>query len=744
MVDQPKENELDEEKEATASSEEAKKLTAEEKQRAKEREKRRKARAKEAQKKNSQRQKERNKRTGGNKNRRNVWLLIAATILVIGSVFMFTPPNEKINQGLDIQGGLSVVLSAQSTDGEDVTKEDMEKSRAIIESRVNALGASEATVQVQGNDQILVQIPGLSDPETALATIGKTGKLEFARADSFTEADDQAAIKNGTYMQQSSVTDDFGNSFKTGKTTYRSVDPGTYTPLITGENITRVTVDKASETSQYYAVNISLDSAGTQAFADATRDLAPTNGQIVIILDGQIQSAPAVQSEITGGQVSITGNYTLEEAQSLQTVLESGSLPVSFHYEQSQVVGSDIAKIEQVASISANNDPNIGKLIAEAMSKVNKEGVITVEEAKGTDTHVDVVEGMQFDRGYISAYFITDPEKMEAQLDKPYILITDKKISTMKELMGVLEPVAQSGRSLLIVAEDVDGEALSALVVNKLRGTLKIAACKAPGFGDRRKEMLEDIAVLTGATVISTDKGMKIEDADLSMLGTAEKVTLNKENTTIVDGAGAKDAIAARVAQIRAGIDAATSDYDKEKLQERLAKLAGGVAVLYVGAATEVEMKEKKDRVEDALAATRAAVEEGIVPGGGVAYLRATEVLANMKGANEDETTGIQIVKRAIEEPLRQIVENAGGEGSVVVNKVKEGKGAFGYNARDDKYVDMFEAGIIDPAKVSRVALENAASIASMFLTTECVLAEKKSEQPAMPAMPAGGMGGMM
>ena len=412
--------------------------------------------------------------------------------------------------------------------------------------------------------------------------------------------------------------------------------------------------------------------------------------------------------------------------------------------EQSQEVGSDFGKIEQVASISANNDPNIGKLIAEAMSKVNKEGVITVEEAKGTDTHVDVVEGMQFDRGYISAYFITDTEKMEAQLDKPYILITDKKISTMKELMGVLEPVAQSGRALLIVAEDVDGEALSALVVNKLRGTLKIAACKAPGFGDRRKEMLEDIAVLTGATVISTDKGMKLEDADLTMLGTAEKVTLNKENTTIVDGNGDKKAIAARVAQIRAGIDVATSDYDKEKLQERLAKLAGGVAVLYVGAATEVEMKEKKDRVEDALAATRAAVEEGIVPGGGVAYLRATEKLEGMKGANEDETTGIQIVKRAIEEPLRQIVANAGGEGSVVVNKVKEGKGAFGYNAREDIYVDMFEAGIIDPTKVSRVALENAASIASMFLTTECVLAEKKSEQPAVPAMPAGGMGGMM
>ena len=410
---------------------------------------------------------------------------------------------------------------------------------------------------------------------------------------------------------------------------------------------------------------------------------------------------------------------------------------------QSQEVGSDFAKIEQVASISANNDHNIGKLIAEAMAKVNNEGVITVEEAKGTDTHVEVVEGMQFDRGYISAYFMTDPEKMEAQLEKPYILITDKKISTMKELMGVLEPVAQSGRSLLIIAEDVDGEALSALVVNKLRGTLKIAACKAPGFGDRRKEMLEDIAILTGATVVSTDKGMKIEDTDLSMLGSADKVTLNKENTTIVDGAGAKDAIAARVAQIRASIEKATSDYDKEKLQERLAKLSGGVAVLYVGAATEVEMKEKKDRVDDALAATRAAVEEGIVPGGGVAYIRATASLEGMKGDNEDQTTGIQIVKRAIEEPLRQIVANAGGEGSVVVNKVREGEGAFGYNARDDKYEDMLKAGIIDPTKVSRVALENAASIASMFLTTECVLAEKKSEQPA-PAMPAGGMGGMM
>ena len=412
---------------------------------------------------------------------------------------------------------------------------------------------------------------------------------------------------------------------------------------------------------------------------------------------------------------------------------------------QSQVVGNDNDKIEQVATISANNDSKIGKLIAEAMAKVNNEGVITVEEAKGTETHVDVVEGMQFDRGYISAYFITDTEKMEAQLDKPFILITDKKVSTMKEIMGILEPVAQSGRSLLIIAEDVDGEALSALVVNKLRGTLKIAACKAPGFGDRRKEILEDIATLTGGTVISTDKGMKIEDAGLEALGSAEKVTLNKENTTIVDGAGTKEAIARRVQQIRASIENSTSDYDREKLQERLAKLAGGVAVLYVGAATEVEMKEKKDRVDDALAATRAAVEEGIVPGGGVAYIRAVECLEGLKGENDDQTTGIQIVKRAIEEPLRQIVANAGGEGSVVVNKVKEGTGSFGYNARDDRYEDMLQAGIIDPTKVSRVALENAASIASMFLTTECVLAEKKEESPLSTiASAGGGMGGLM
>ncbi len=411
--------------------------------------------------------------------------------------------------------------------------------------------------------------------------------------------------------------------------------------------------------------------------------------------------------------------------------------------KQSQEVGSDNSKIEQVATISANNDNTIGKLIAEAMAKVNNEGVITVEEAKGTDTYVDVVEGMQFDRGYLSAYFITNTEKMVSELEKPYILITDRKISTMKEIMGVLEPVAQSGRALLIIAEDVDGEALSALVVNKLRGTLKIAACKAPGFGDRRKEMLEDIAALTGATVISTDKGMRLEDATLDALGCAEKVTLNKENTTIVDGCGDKEAIKARVEQIRTSIELSKSDYDREKLQERLAKLAGGVAVLYVGAATEVEMKEKKDRVDDALAATRAAVEEGIVPGGGVAYIRASEALAGLKGDNDDQTTGIQIVNRAIEEPLRQIVANAGGEGSVVVNKVREGESSFGYNARDDRYEDMLAAGIIDPTKVARVALENAASIASMFLTTECVLAEKEEPQP-MPAMPAGGMGGMM
>ena len=412
--------------------------------------------------------------------------------------------------------------------------------------------------------------------------------------------------------------------------------------------------------------------------------------------------------------------------------------------KQSQSVGDDITKIEQVATISANNDNNIGKLIAEAMGKVKKEGVITVEEAKGTGTEVKVVEGMQFDRGYISAYFMTDGEKMEAVLENPLILITDKKISTMKDLMPVLEPVAQGGRSLLIIAEDVDGEALSTLVVNRLRGTIKIAAVKAPGFGDRRKEMLEDIAILTGGMVISEEKGLKLEGARMDMLGKAEKVTIDKENTTIVNGGGEKKNIDNRVAQIRKQIETTTSDYDREKLQERLAKLAGGVAVLYVGAATEVEMKEKKDRVEDALSATRAAVEEGIVPGGGVAYIRAIDALEKLKGENDDETTGVLIVKRAIEEPLRQIVENAGVEGSIVVQKVKEGKADYGYNARTDKYEDLYKAGVIDPTKVTRIALENAASIAGMLLTTECVLVDKKEETPAVPPMGGGGMGGMM
>jgi chaperonin GroEL len=412
---------------------------------------------------------------------------------------------------------------------------------------------------------------------------------------------------------------------------------------------------------------------------------------------------------------------------------------------QSVEVGDNIKKIEEVATISANNDNTIGSLIAEAMGKVKKEGVITVEEAKGTDTTVEVVEGMQFDRGYISPYFITDSEKMEVALENPYILLTDKKVSTMKDLLPVLEPVAQQGRALLIIAEDVDGEALATLVVNKLRGALKIAAVKAPGFGDRRKEMLEDIAILTGGTVISEDKGLRLDGATLDMLGRAEKISINKENTTVVNGAGAKEAIDGRVAAIRKQIEISTSDYDKEKLQERLAKLAGGVAVLYVGAASEVEMKEKKDRVDDALSATRAAVEEGVVPGGGIAYIRSIEALENLKGDNEDETIGIQIVKRAIEEPLRQIVENAGGEGSVIVQKVKEGTGDFGYNARLDKYENLFEAGVIDPTKVSRVALENAASVAGMFLTTECVLAEKKEENPAPMMNPGmGGMGGMM
>jgi chaperonin GroEL len=413
--------------------------------------------------------------------------------------------------------------------------------------------------------------------------------------------------------------------------------------------------------------------------------------------------------------------------------------------KQSQKVGDDNKKIEQVATISANNDNAIGKLIAEAMKRVKKEGVITVEEAKGTETTVEVVEGMQFDRGYISAYFVTDIDNMETVLDNPLILITDKKISSMKELLPVLEKAVQTGKPILIIAEDVDGEALSTLVVNKVRGSLKIAAVKAPGFGDRRKAMLEDIAILTGGTLISEERGYKLENADLSFLGSAEKITIDKDNTTVVGGKGKKADIASRVNQIKAQVESTTSDYDKEKLQERLAKLAGGVAVLYVGAATEVEMKEKKDRVDDALAATRAAVEEGIVPGGGVAYIRAIEGLEKMKGANQDETTGIEIVIRAIEEPLRQIVANAGLEGAVIVQKVREGKADYGYNARTDKYENLYAAGVIDPTKVSRVALENAASIAAMLLTTECVLAEQKEEAPAMPMNPGmGGMGGMM
>ncbi|MGM9826422.1 MAG: chaperonin GroEL [Paludibacteraceae bacterium] len=411
--------------------------------------------------------------------------------------------------------------------------------------------------------------------------------------------------------------------------------------------------------------------------------------------------------------------------------------------EQSEVVGNDFDKIEQVATISANNDAEIGKLIADAMRKVSKDGVITIGEAKGMDTTIDVVQGMQFDRGYISPYFVTNTETMEVEMDKPYILIYDKKISNLKELLPVLEPAVQSGRPLLIIAEDVDSEALTTLVVNRLRAQLKICAVKAPGFGDRRKEMLEDIAILTGGTVISEEKGIKLESATIDMLGTAESITVNKDNTTIVNGAGDHEAINQRVAQIKAQIAATKSTYDKEKLQERLAKLAGGVAQLNVGAASEVEMKEKKDRVDDALSATRAAIEEGIVAGGGVAYIRAQKALDGLKGDNEDEQTGIDIIRRAIEEPLRQIVTNAGKEGAVVVDKVRNGEGDFGYNARKDCYENLLAAGVVDPAKVARVALENAASIAGMFLTTECVIVDKKEENPA-PAMPNPGMGGMM
>ena len=489
------------------------------------------------------------------------------------------------------------------------------------------------------------------------------------------------------------------------------------------------------------AKEIELDDRFANMGAQMVKEVASKTGDQAG--DGTTTATVLAQSIIHVGLKNVTaGANPMDLKRGIDKAVEA---VVKSLKKQSKSIGDDITKIEQVAAVSANNDTAIGKLIAEAMGKVKKEGVITVEEAKGTETEVKVVEGMQFDRGYVSAYFITNPEKMEVVLENPLILITDKKISTMKDLMPILEPVAQSGRSLLIVAEDVDGEALATLVVNRLRGTLKIAAVKAPGFGDRRKEMLEDIAILTGGMVITEDKGLKLEAATMDMLGKAEKVSIDKENTTIVNGAGKKEQITNRVAQIRKQMELTTSDYDREKLQERLAKLAGGVAVLYVGAATEMEMKEKKDRVDDALSATRAAVEEGIIPGGGVAYIRAIEALTKLKGDNEDETTGIAIVARAIEEPLRRIVENAGVEGSVVVQKVKEGKDDFGFNARTDTYENLYTAGVIDPTKVARIALENAASVAGMFLTTECVLVDKKEENPPMAAPGGmGGMGGMM
>lgn len=460
--------------------------------------------------------------------------------------------------------------------------------------------------------------------------------------------------------------------------------------------------------------------------------------------DGTTTATVLAQSIVNVGLKNVTaGANPMDLKRGIDKAVEAVVANIK---SQSIEVGDNYDKIKQVAKISANNDETIGSLIAEAMEKVKKEGVITVEEAKGTETYVKVVEGMQFDRGYISPYFVTNGDKMEADLENPYILLYDKKISTMKELMPLLEPAAQAGRPLMIIAEDVEGEALATLVVNRLRGSLKVAAVKAPGFGDRRKEMLEDLAILTGGVVISEEKGLKLDQATIEMLGQCEKITIDKENTTIVNGVGAKDVIDSRVSQIKTLIENSTSDYDKEKLQERLAKLAGGVAVLYVGAASEIEMKEKKDRVDDALSATRAAVEEGIVAGGGVAYIRAIAALEGIKGDNEDETVGIEIVKRAIEEPLRQIVANAGGEGAVVVDKVKVGEADFGYNARIGEYQKMVDAGVIDPAKVSRVALENAASIAGMFLTTECVLIEEKEAEAAAPAMPpmGGGMPGMM
>tara|TARA_B110000467_G_C18322538_1_gene486474 strand:- start:888 stop:2534 length:1647 start_codon:yes stop_codon:yes gene_type:complete len=459
--------------------------------------------------------------------------------------------------------------------------------------------------------------------------------------------------------------------------------------------------------------------------------------------DGTTTATVLGQAIITGGLKSVAAGANPMDIK--KGIDKAVKVIVAGLKDIKQDVGDDLAKIEQVATISANNDNQIGKNIAEAMKAAGKEGVITVEEAKGTEDELKTVEGMQFDRGYLSPYFVTNAEKMETEMESPYILIHDKKVSTMKDILPVLEATAQTGKGLIIIAEDVDGEALATLVVNKLRGSLKIAAVKAPGFGDRRKAMLEDIAILTGGTVISDETGMKLEDTTLDMLGTAEKIMIDKDNTTIVNGAGEKDLILARVNQIKAQVETTTSDYDKEKLQERLAKLAGGVAVLYVGAMTEVEMKEKKDRVEDALAATRAAVEEGIVPGGGVAYIRAATALDVKSGDNEDENTGIAIVKRAVEEPLRQIVANAGGEGAVIVNAIKEGKGDFGYNARTEVFENLFKAGVIDPTKVTRVALENAASIGSMLLTTECVITDQVEEDGGAAGMPPmGGMGGGM
>ena len=488
------------------------------------------------------------------------------------------------------------------------------------------------------------------------------------------------------------------------------------------------------------AKEIELEDAFQNLGAQLVKEVASKTGDDAG--DGTTTATVLAQSIVNVGLKNVTaGANPMDLKRGIDKAVDS---VVESIKKQSKTVGDDYDKIEQVATVSANNDAKIGKLIADAMRKVSKDGVITIEEAKGTDTTIEVVEGMQFDRGYISAYFVTNTEKMEVEFEKPYILIYDKKISNLKELLPVLEPAVQSGRPLLIIAEDVESEALTTLVVNRLRASLKICAVKAPGFGDRRKEMLEDIAILTGGTVISEEKGITLESATLEMLGTAEKITVDKDNTTVVNGAGSKDAIATRITQIKSQIAATTSDYDREKLQERLAKLAGGVAVLYVGAPSEVEMKEMKDRVDDALSATRAAIEEGIVPGGGVAYIRSIDALETLKGDNEDETTGIEIVKRAIEEPLRQIVANSGKEGAVVVQKVREGKSDFGYNARLDKYENLFETGVVDPAKVTRVALENAASIAGMFLTTEAVITEKKEDNP-VPQMPmGGGMGGMM